>query len=549
MGPQTTAPTDLASLNRYLSDAASALRDRDVERAMRVADEAASLGLLHPNLLTLAVHRRLGVGDAERALVWATRARELAPESPDVLNALGLVLARLGRLREACETYEAGARGAKGFAPLHLNLALALEELGEIGRAAKEFETTVALDPGSAEAYSHLAHLAAQRGDARPARDYALRALALDPGQHAAAIALAMAELSQGADGEAENRLRQICDDAVATPVNRALATTLLGDIFDSRRQYRLAFQFYAKGKAVLREHVSARYSTGETPLALLERLNEYFGALSPGGWKYGTLPAAEADAGHVFLVGFPRSGTTLLEQVLASHSEVESLEERDCLIDATDQFFRSKATLDSLASADERTLEKYREAYWARVAETAHPRVKRVFLDKLPLNTVALSVIAKLFPKARILFAVRDPRDVVFSCFRRQFGINRQMFEFTTLEGTARYYDAVMTLAENYERTLALDLCLTRHEALVSGFDAEVARICDFLNISPEAEMRGFAAHARERGIGTPSAAQVARGLFTQGIGQWRNYAEDLGPVLPVLGKWVDQFDYRDDT
>src|SRR5205823_4909072 len=95
-----------------------------------------------------------------------------------------------------------------------------------------------------------------------------------------------------------------------------------------------------------------------------------------------------------------------------------------------------------------------------------------RVFVDKLPMSTVALPVIARLFPQARILFARRDPRDVVFSCFRRRFGMNPVMFQFLTLDGAAAFYDAVMRLADLYRARLPLDLREVRYEAVVDGFE-----------------------------------------------------------------------------
>ena len=149
------------------------------------------------------------------------------------------------------------------------------------------------------------------------------------------------------------------------------------------------------------------------------------------------------------------------------------------------------------------------------------------VFVDKMPLNSVFLPLIAKLFPAAKIILALRDPRDVVLSCFRRRFAMNPGMYEFTTLETTAAYYVAVMRLIAVYRGKLALDCAETRHESLVADFEGEARRLCDFLGLSWATRCARFARRAPEpQNIDTPSSAQVARGLSDAGLAQWRRYA-----------------------
>lgn len=167
------------------------------------------------------------------------------------------------------------------------------------------------------------------------------------------------------------------------------------------------------------------------------------------------------------------------------------------------------------------------------------------VFVDKVPLNAVFLPLIAKLFPASRILVAVRDPRDVVLSCFRRRFAMNAGMYEFTRLDSTATYYGAVMRLMNIYSEMLVLEHFEARNEDLVGDFAGQAARLCAFLGLDYRLEMADFAKHARARNIDTPSSAQVARGLSETGVAQWRRYARELEPVLPVLAPFVAQFGY----
>ena len=156
------------------------------------------------------------------------------------------------------------------------------------------------------------------------------------------------------------------------------------------------------------------------------------------------------------------------------------------------------------------------------------------------------MPVIAKLFPGARVLFARRDPRDVVLSCFRRRFGMNPSMYQLLTLDGAAGFYDAVMRLSEVYRPLLPLARHEVRYESIVDDFESSVRAACDFIGLEWDDSMLNFAAKARMRGISTPSAAQVARGLNREGQGAWRRYRDQMAAVLPLLEPWVERFGYE---
>ena len=246
-----------------------------------------------------------------------------------------------------------------------------------------------------------------------------------------------------------------------------------------------------------------------------------------------------------LLLLGFPRSGTTLLEQVLASNPNVVTLEERDPARDAVQAFMPKSRKLRALAEASEETLDEYRSRYWRNVRKHDVEPEGKIFVDKGPIYTVNMPVLTRLFPRAKFLFAIRDPRDVVFSCFRRRFGVNPTSFEFLTLEGTARFYAAVMRLAEIYRDKLPLDVFELHHEALVDDFDGQTRALCSFMGLPWDDAMRRFSDRSKIGAISTVSGSQIARGLNREGIGQWRRYAEQLAPVLPILQPWVEKFGY----
>lgn len=533
-----TAPVDLAAT---LAAVEAALWAADLPRAMGLAADAVGGGASHPTLLGLAGLGRMHAGDNQGALPLLLRAREQTPRHVDLLNALGECLTRLGRPREALEAFDTALAIAPD-ARLYFGRAMALEDLSELDFARAAFEQVVRLNPAQSEALSRLALLAIQRGDASAARGLATRALAIDPRDPTARIALANAALEQKDMATAERQVSALVQDPNLGPSNRAYALSLAGDILDAQDRTAEAFAAYAASKAVQRDVFAPAMAGLESVRARELRLADYFRRADPQVWR--GSPQVDEHT-HVFLVGFPRSGTTLLEQVLASHPDVAAMEERTCLMDSAVEFFGSDAGLDRLAALSDDELGHWRKAYWKRVAETQPPLSKPVFVDKMPLNAVFLPLIAKLFPHAKILLALRDPRDVVLSCFRRRFAMNAGMFEFTALETAAAYYAVAMELVQIYAQLLAHAPFQARHESLVADFDGETKRLCDFLGLEFRSEMRAFAGRAKAQNIDTPSSIQLARGLNDAGLAQWRRYEAQLEPVLSTLAPFVARFGY----
>jgi tetratricopeptide (TPR) repeat protein len=526
-----------------LSAVEAALWASDLSRAMQLSDDAVTRGAGHPTLLGLAGLKHMHAGDNHAALPLLLRAREQAPRHADLLNALGECFSRLGRSREALDVFDSALKVAPE-ARFHFGRAMALEELSQLDAARSGFEQVVALNPAHVDALARLALLALQRGDAASARNLAEKALAIAPHDATARIVLAHAALEQKDMAAAEQQVSILVRDPSLGPVNRAYAMSLAGDILDAQDRTSEAFAAYAASKAIQRDAFAAQMEGVESVAMREQRLADYFRRAEPASWR-ASVDGPGGPHTHVFLVGFPRSGTTLLEQVLAAHPDVAAMEERTCLMDSAAAFFGSDAGLDRLAALPDGELAHWRELYWKRVGEAGVQPSKPVFVDKMPLNAVFLPLVAKLFPGAKILFALRDPRDVVLSCFRRRFAMNAGMYEFTSLETTAAYYGTVMRLMDIYREKLALDVFETRHESLVRDFDGEAGSVCDFLGVEFRDEMRAFANRARAQTIDTPSGAQVARGLNTQGLDQWRRYATQLQPVLPWLAPFAARFGY----
>ncbi len=533
---------DLEADLRMLQQVLSLAQARDIDGAATLAERALDEGFEHPLLLNVVATRHEQQGRLEEALRLLERGTEIAPEDIPVRNALALCLQRLDRPADALVHVEEILRREPGLPFAHASRGNALMALGLLGQARESHLRAVELDPHSVVALAALASISTHRGEHADARRWAERTLALVPGYPDAVLALASADLAGGRRAEAETALRALIADPRAGILDRSRAEGLLGDVLDAAGRHGEAFAAYSTCNEGQRR-VYARYGAMGSVAEYAESLGAALEAVA-GRWQP-RIPQAVTHRvrEHVFLVGFPRSGTTLLEVVLDGHPDVVSLEEHELLSEGVLQYMREPLDLGRLADAPESDLALLRQAYWDGVARGGAAVKGKVFIDKHPLNTLKLPLIARLFPDAKVLFACRDPRDVVLSCFRRRFKMNPAMYQMLTLDGAARFYAATMRVADLSRLLLGLAWREVRYEQVMADFSGEMRTLCDFLGIRWTDDMGAFAARVQRREHSTPSTAQLARGLDRSGLGHWRHYAEALAATQATLEPWVQRF------
>ncbi len=514
---------------------------RDIRRAAAIAEQALGQGFEHPLLLNVVATRREEEGRLEEALGLLERAVALAPNDVPARNALALCLQRLDRPAEALRHVEELLRKHPDLGFAHANKGNALIALGSLGLARASHLRALELDPGNLAAMGSLASIATHRGEHLEARRWAERLLARVPGFPDGVLSLAAAELAEGATRRAESALRELLADSRSGPLDRARAQGLLGDVLDAEGRYEEALAAYSTCNEMLRQ-IHARFAVGTSIATYTRALTGALSAIA-AQWPSTASPAPAAAAvadGHVFLIGFPRSGTTFLEVVLDGHPQVVSLEEHELLTEGVLKYMKEPLDLAALARAGEQELQALRAAYWERVQQAGVAVAGKLFLDKHPLNTLKLPLIARLFPQARILFVNRDPRDVVLSCFRRRFRMNPAMYQMLTLAGAADFYDAAMEFAGRARALLGLGWLDVQYERVMADFAGEMRRICDFIGLGWTPAMGEFADRVQARERATPSIAQLRRGLDASGIGHWQHYRAAIEAVQPALARWI---------
>jgi tetratricopeptide (TPR) repeat protein len=244
------------------------------------------------------------------------------------------------------------------------------------------------------------------------------------------------------------------------------------------------------------------------------------------------------------FLVGFPRSGTTLLDTFLMGHPQAKVLEEVP-LVHAIESVLGKMAVLPDRSAQE---MAKAREAYFAELDQHVDPGFEGLVVDKLPLNILAAPFLQAIFPDARFIFAQRHPCDCVLSGFMQGFALNPSMACFLDIGDSAAFYDKSMSVWTRCRESLPLKVHTIIYEDLVVSPEASLRPLVDFLGLDWREELLDHRSTAKARGaISTPSYDQVVQPLNQRASGRWRRYEKQLAPVLPVLLPWAERLGYSE--
>lgn len=265
---------------------------------------------------------------------------------------------------------------------------------------------------------------------------------------------------------------------------------------------------------------------------------------------RWTPLKPPRSDQSPVFVVGFPRSGTTLLEQMLDAHPDFCAMDERAFIHELTERMrLAGQAYPSALIDLTQADAEQLRAVYTGLVHNTVPELGTRRLVDKNPLNMLCLPVIARLFPEARIILCLRHPCDVLLSCYMQSFRSPAFMVMCSSLQNLARGYVRAFEHWFDQVEVFAPRVLEWRYESVVSRFDEHVQRLGYFLDVDDAAPMAQFAERAHSKGyISTPSYAQVTQGIHNRAVHRWHAYREMFEPVLPTLRPVMERLGYQSD-
>jgi tetratricopeptide (TPR) repeat protein len=455
----------------------------------------------------------LAIDRPGEALVHARRAMELAPESAAAHSTLGNALLDLGLFEQAATAY----RGALSLKPEFLdalsNLAIALRLLGQTDEARNVAGRALQLDPRSTATLIVLADAHADQGEFAKAEQWLRQAIAMDPDSAAAWAGLPNLRTMNGSDTWwLEGALRIAAIDGLSPRLEVQLRYAM-GKYFDDLQQYEPAFAQYQRANELSRRH-RARYDRAQSQQdtdRLIQSCN--------GHWLEHARSHGVASDLPVFIVGMPRSGTSLVEQILASHPAVFGAGELS--------FWNAAAIADAHADAPRRLGSDYLAQLRAISADAAR------VVDKMPENFRHLGLIHAALPGARIIHVSRNAVDTCLSIYFKDF--RATLAYATDLDELAYEYRLYRRLMQHWRQLLPADAILELpYEALVAEPEPWSRRLLEFVALPWDARCLDFA--QTRRSVVTASRWQVRQKISAGSVGRWRNYAAHLAPLMPLL-------------
>ncbi len=478
-------------------------------------------------------HRSLGValqalGRKLEALECLLQAHELSSDSVETQIALGNVLQDLARPEDAVYWYRLVLAKLPDFASAHVNLGNALYSLGRLEEGLSHYNRALGLEPDNALAHYNKAVSLQGKGDMEGAAVHFRKAIELMPDYAEAhrMLAALVKHTEYDADMRSMEQAYETADLSTEKKMHYALG---LGKSYADLGEYEKSFRYYLEGNTIRRTMFDFSL---ESDIELFENLKhtftpEYFAANTGAGVE---------DETPIFIVGMPRSGTTLVEQILASHPEVHGGGELRTLHRCIALAFKLRDEVDyteSLAGAKAGVFSELASQYMESLRKLSPDA--RFVTDKMPMNFLNIGMIKMMLPKARVIHCRRSAEDTCLSNYKNFFPSNGHQHTYDLVE-LGRYYNMYLDLMAHWQAVLPEFIYNIQYEDLVADQEVQTRALLDACDLEWDPACLEF--HKTKRSVSTISATQVRQPLYKSSVQLWRRYGEQLNPLLDVLHK-----------
>ncbi len=513
----------------------------------------------------------------KKASEFWTKAININPEVPDAHNNLASIYMRLGEYDKASKHIAEAIRINPKFSLAYNNLGMLKTNTGFSEEGKNNFLKAIELDPKNIMAYYNLANLYQKLNDVDNSEAFYIKAIDINPMFFEAYNNLMnmyerigenikMKEIINKAEKyfsdnpsiklfkgkllfkskeykDAINNLDSIQFDLINKTKEISRCTTL-AKCYDQIGDYKKAYNFFnlanENNYIINKDKVDK-----EKAINIIKERIDFFENPIIKEWP---IPNSnKIKKNPIFLIGFPRSGTTLLDTVLRSHPSINVIEEKPT-IDIFIKKLKEKtlSNLNNLKFLEDNLLDEMRNVYYESLSKYVKKDDKKICIDKMPLNIIHVGEIVRIFPKAKFILAIRHPCDTVLSCFMQSFVLNDSMANFLNLEDSSNMYNLTMTLWEKYLNVLKINYHTIKYEDVVSNFEVSIKKLLEFLELPWSENVTKFYETAEKRGIiSTPSYDQVNKPLYSKSINRWKNYESQFSNILPILKPWVERYGY----
>ncbi len=527
-----TQPDDFESWNNLGNALAAA---GEIDQSISAINKSIAL---RPDVAPLRVNLAttlLQADQADEAEKTLTIAIADFPSDTHAMLELAAIFKQQQRDDEMLKLMHRAAETEPDNASLYVKYGMELVALWHMEKAEEAFNSAIALEPRNAEAQILKALLLehTNQEDQLAPLLKSVEAKGLDAGTVAFIRALVARRNKDFGAG-----LAALLDvPADLEPIRQA---HLKGQFYDGLGQVDAAFAAFSEMNALHREDLSEPTRRARDHRTRLEVEHLAISAEWLANWErregYTQRPSP------VFLVGFPRSGTTLLDTFLMGHPQAQVMEERPPL----NLVSQSLANLSALASLPQNELDGLRYRYFSEAANWVDLSAGGLIIDKSPLHMNKVPLVHRLFPDAKFILALRHPCDVVLSCFMTNFRLNNSMSNFIDLGTAAAFYNMSFKHWAKSQSIFPINVHSIRYEDVVADKETQLRGLFNFLELDWHDDVLDHQKTASGRGvISTASYAQVTEEIYTRAAGRWTKYRTQLEPILPVLAPWAEKYDY----
>jgi tetratricopeptide (TPR) repeat protein len=522
----------LSPVRRMMALAAEHHQAGRAQEAERLCRQVLQKDPRHVDALRMLALIAAATGDLDDAEHLLRQTLACAPDHVPALFDLGRVLKELDRPDDAIAVY----RNLLAIEPdnpnAHYRLASVLAPAALNAEAADAYRRCLAMAPKHAGAWLGLGHMLKTLGSQQDGIAAYQRCRELEPDFGEAYYSLANLKTYRFEDNEIAEMQRQL-ERETLNDTSRVNFLFALGKAFEDRQEYEQAWRYYEEGNATQRMLVSYDPVQTET---INDELVQFFNA----DYFHSIAGQGNPDAAPIFVLGLPRSGSTLVEQIIASHSQVEGTSELPYIGRLCKSLNHNRADAMQyprvLAELQPRHLQRLGADYLAMAAR--HRVAGRArFIDKMPNNFPGVGFIHSILPNAKIIDARRHPLDACVGNLRQLYA-RGQTFSYDQCD-LGEYYLQYVRMMAHWDEVLPGKVLRVQYEDTVADLEGQVRRILAYLELPWEDNCLHF--HASDRAVRTASSEQVRQPIYTSGVGFWRNYAPHLGELqeilAPVLG------------
>jgi tetratricopeptide (TPR) repeat protein len=531
------------NIKSLLLNATQALRENKFIEGKKILEQIQSINsnILEVNY-NLAI-LNLQLGNLDEAIIFFTKAKKINPKSTEIYLNLGIAYDRKKEKRLAIQNFKKVIELEPNNAMAYCNLGTVYKDILNTSRAEENLKKSLNLNPNLILAFNNLFDLYDKSNQSEKFSDLLSKAKKdLDDKE--------LVSFFSGVHQYKKKNYQKTIDilessnleNYVTHNINKA---SMLAKSYDQVEKFDQALKYFKKNNELVNINYGTNIDENFYTKYVDIRIN-FFENFELHDWQQFSVNDESDDP--IFLIGFPRSGTTLLDSIFRTNENVEVIEEKPIVKNFLIQLEKkTKNKLNNIKNLSNDEIKEMRNFYFNERDQYIKNKNAKIIIDKLPLNVVHVGEILRFFPNSKFVFALRHPYDSVLSCFMQQFELNPAMKNFLSIKRSAYLYDLVMKLWKTYLKIFPINFHYIKYEDVVTDFEKTTKKIFKFLNLDWSNKAKDFYKTAKDRiDISTPSYNQVTSPLYLKSMNRWKNYEENFNDVKNNLQKWIHEFEYK---